>query len=415
MGELTMPSLGSQMVEAKLVKWLVKPGDYVQRGDIIGEIHTEKGLIDIEAFEDGYISELRIKEGEMVQVGQVMAVISERAEKFKVTPAETFTSEESDGQTMVQETVKKETKKIKASPLARNVAKELKVDLSMVAGSGPGGTIHKKDVEAAAAKQEVTPPEAPATEPPNEKAPPQPTPSPEAKAEAKTPEREPAAARIDPMRKAIADAMSRSNREIPHYYLESEIDMKPALDWLEKNNKTRSVKERIMPPILQIKAVANALGQVAELNGYWTEQGLEVKESIHIGFTISLRRGGLVIPAILHADTKTLDEIRVEFVDMVMRAREGHLRAAEVSSATTTITSLGERGARKVYGVIYPPQVSLIGFGKVYATPRAINGAVGSRPVLTTVLAADHRATDGHTGSRFLEFLEDQFQHPENL
>jgi pyruvate dehydrogenase E2 component (dihydrolipoamide acetyltransferase) len=161
--------------------------------------------------------------------------------------------------------------------------------------------------------------------------------------------------------------------------------------------------------------VANGLAEVPELNGFWTDEAMHIEQGIHVGFAISLRKGGLVIPAILNADMKSLEEIRTEFVDMVMRAREGHLRSSELSSATITITSLGERGAEKVYGVIYPPQVALIGFGKITEQPRAIDGSIGIRPVLSAVLAGDHRATDGHTGSRFLELFNDQLQHPDKI
>jgi pyruvate dehydrogenase E2 component (dihydrolipoamide acetyltransferase) len=217
------------------------------------------------------------------------------------------------------------------------------------------------------------------------------------------------------MRQSIAAAMSQSNREIPHYYLETVINMKAAMDWLETTNKKRSINERLMPPMLLIKASAKALTEVPELNGYWTENDLQIQEGIHIGFAISLRKGGLVIPALLDADLKSLDEIRNDFVDLVQRAREGHLTGREISSATITITSLGERGADKVYGVIYPPQVALIGFGSIKQRPIAVNGNLGVHPTLTATLAGDHRATDGHTGSRFLERLEHWLQHPEEL
>lgn len=410
MGEFIMPSLGSQMIEAKLVQWYVKPGDSVKKGDIIGEIDTEKGLIDIEALEDGIINELRIKEGETVPVGAVMAVIDNDVEKKVEIPGETSADIKENGKSEKPELGREEPErpKVKASPLARRMAEDLQVDLNMITGSGPGGTIHKKDVEAVAAEKVK---EVPVKEP-------------EEKEKILTPEiqkdvtalKDVAAPPVtNGMRKAIAAAMSHSNREIPHYYLEADIDMKAALEWMEEINKKRPLKERLLPPVLLIKASANALAQVPELNGFWSDNTLHIKEGIHIGFTISLRRGGLIIPAILNADAKSLDEIKEEFVDMVMRAREGHLRTGEIGSATVTITSLGERGAGKVYGVIYPPQVALIGFGKVTHRPCAVDGAIGIRPVLSAVLAADHRATDGHTGSRFLEILDEQLQHPEKL
>jgi pyruvate dehydrogenase E2 component (dihydrolipoamide acetyltransferase) len=412
MGEFIMPSLGSQMIEARLIQWYVKPGDTVTKGDIIGEIHTEKGLIDIEALENGIISELRIKEGETVPVGAVMAVIENDAAKKADEPAEISVDKKmkENGKSEKPEPglEKQRRPKMKASPLARRIAEDLQVDLNTITGSGPGGTIHKKDVEAAAASK---PKEKPGIVPETlEKAPTAATERKETFSE-----KEIVPPETDSMRKAIAAAMSLANREIPHYYLESDIDMKKALEWLEDTNKKRPLKERFLPPVLLIKATANALVQVPQLNGFWIEDTLQIKDSIHIGFTISLRRGGLMIPAILDADTKSLDEIREEFVDMISRAREGKLRTGEIGKATVTITSLGERGAGKVYGVIYPPQVALIGFGNILHHPRAVDGAIGIRPVLSAVLAADHRATDGHTGSRFLEILDEQLQNPESI
>lgn len=405
MGEFKMPSLGSQMIDAKLTQWFVKVGDMVKKGDIIGEIDTEKGLIDIEVFEDGTISELRAKEGETIPVGSVMAVIDgeEKSrkkvkEKAGVRKGAAKRQVERDGEQKRQAvagTKERATVRPKASPLARRVAEDLQVDLSKIKGSGAGGTIHKKDVEAYAreAKGKET-----------------------FDKEVEMAEHISAAeAPGKSMRQAIAKAMSQSNREIPHYYLETEIDMKEALDWLEETNRQRSINERILPPMLLIKAVANALTEVPELNGFWTDEAVHIEEGIHIGFAISLRQGGLVIPAVMNADMKSLEEIRGEFVDMILRAREGHLKSREISSATITITSLGERGAEKVYGVIYPPQVALVGFGRISHKPWAINETIGIRPVITATLAGDHRATDGHTGSRFLEKLNEQLQQPESL
>lgn len=405
MGKFTMPSLGSQMIDAKLIQWHVKPGDTVKKGDIIGEIDTEKGLIDIEVFEDGTITELMAKEGEVIPVGSVMAVINGEgdAEKLKAKPVETQKEKpenvEADGEQKVAaqkaDVKKKEipVHRVKASPLARRVAEDLDVDISKVKGSGKVGTIHRKDVEEYARQRvadETFEKEADMAEHLS-------------KVEKKS------------MRQSIAAAMSKSNKEIPHYYLETDIDMKATVEWLTNENKNRSVNERLLPPMLLIKAVANTLAEVPQINGFWTDEAMHIEEGIHVGFAISLRQGGLVIPAILNADMKSLDEIRSDFVDMVTRAREGHLRSREMSSATVTITSLGERGADKVYGVIYPPQVALIGFGKITDRPRAIDGSIGIRPVLSTVLAGDHRATDGHAGSRFLEKLNNQLQHPETL
>jgi len=411
MGEFIMPSLGSQMIEAKLVEWFVKPGDTVKKGDIIGEIDTEKGLIDIEVFEDGVITELVAKEGEVVPVGSVMAVIDGKEKKMpeagKPDRAETPTvkrvADNGEKQAPTARKARETGRKIKASPLARRVAEDLGVDLNHVEGSGEGGTIHRKDVEEYA--RQFTAEEADRQEIELARH--------VAAAEAET--REAEDGKKGGMRQAIAAAMSRSNREIPHYYLETEIDMERVLNWMEEKNGERTLGERFLPPMLLIKAVANALSDVPELNGFWTDGALHIEEGVHVGFAISLRQGGLVIPALLNADLKSLDEIRAEFVDMVTRAREGHLKTSEVGSATITVSSLGERGADKVYGVIYPPQVALVGFGRITRQPRAVDGMIGIRPVVSAVLAGDHRATDGHTGSRFLEALNEQLQHPEEL
>ncbi|MBM3226716.1 MAG: 2-oxo acid dehydrogenase subunit E2, partial [Candidatus Tectomicrobia bacterium] len=207
------------------------------------------------------------------------------------------------------------------------------------------------------------------------------------------------------MRRAIAAAMSRANREIPHYYLQTRIDMSRALHWLEVENQRRAIKDRLLPAVLIIKAVARALGEVPALNGYWIEDTLQLQEAVHLGFAIALRQGGLVAPAMHHADLKSLDELMQALRDLITRVRAGRLRSSEMTDATVTLTHLGDLGVETVYGVIYPPQVALIGCGKILEQPWAEHGMLGVRPVLTATLAADHRATDGHQGARFLEAL----------
>jgi pyruvate dehydrogenase E2 component (dihydrolipoamide acetyltransferase) len=217
------------------------------------------------------------------------------------------------------------------------------------------------------------------------------------------------------MRRAIAAAMARANRDIPHYYLETRIDMSKALRWLDGENQKRSIKDRLLPVVMLIKAVAKALGDVPELNGYWLDDHHQPQEAIHIGFAISLRQGGLVTPAIHHADLKSLDELMEAMRDLITRTRAGRLRSSEMTDATVTLTSLGDLGVEKVYGVIYPPQVALVGFGKITDQPWVENGMLGIRPVLIATLAGDHRATDGHRGGQFLDILNRYLQEPEKL
>ena len=295
--------------------------------------------------------------------------------------------------------------RIASSPSARQLALELGVDLATVTGTGPHGAIGRCDVEAAARDSGAKPPApvepvspAPA-EPSAEKAADKPAPT----------------AAMKAMRQAIAAAVSRSNREIPHYYLESEIDLSRPLKWLEEENRKRSLRERILPVALLVKAVALALREVPELNGFWQNDQLEVRPDIHIGFAVALRQGGLISPAVHHVDQLGVGEVMERLVDLIERTRTGHLRGSEMTDATVSVTSLGDRGVRTVYGVIYPPQVALIGFGRISERPWAEDGMLGVRRCVTATLAADHRATDGHQGALFLEALTRHLHLPEAL
>ena len=191
--------------------------------------------------------------------------------------------------------------------------------------------------------------------------------------------------------------------------------MHRALEWLQAENLKRTVKDRLLPAVLLLRAVTQALKEVPDLNGYWINDHLEIKGSVNIGFAISLRQGGLITPAILNADQKSLGELMAALSDLIVRAREGHLRSSEISEGTITITNLGDLGVETVYGVIYPPQVALVGFGRIQERPWAANGMLGVRPVLTATLAGDHRATDGRRGAQFLQALDHYLQEPEKL
>ncbi|HZV82041.1 MAG TPA: dihydrolipoamide acetyltransferase family protein, partial [Geobacteraceae bacterium] len=217
------------------------------------------------------------------------------------------------------------------------------------------------------------------------------------------------------MRQAIAAAMSRSNREIPHYYLGMEIDMSRPLRWLEGENLKRPIRERILPAALLLKAVAMALGNVPELNGYWLDNRLQLCSEAHIGFAIALRDGGLITPAIHHVDRLSLQELMTAMGDLIERTRSGRLRSSEMTDATITVTNLGDLGVETVFGVIYPPQVALVAFGRIMERPWAENGMLGVRRTVTATLSADHRATDGHRGSQFLEALNHNLQNPDKL
>jgi pyruvate dehydrogenase E2 component (dihydrolipoamide acetyltransferase) len=223
--------------------------------------------------------------------------------------------------------------------------------------------------------------------------------------------------RFDPaeMRRAIAAAMARSKREIPHYYLTQMVELRRALAWLETTNRERPPTERLLPAVLFLKATALALQKVSELNGFWEKDAFRPGPGIHVGWAISLRGGGLVAPAIHDADARPLPDLMAALRDLVQRARTGGLRSSELTDPTITVTSLGERGAETVIGVIYPPQVAIVGFGRIVERPWAVDGALAVRPVVSLSLAADHRASDGHRGGLLLAEIERLLQEPEAL
>jgi pyruvate dehydrogenase E2 component (dihydrolipoamide acetyltransferase) len=380
--EFKMPSLGADMEAGTLVEWLVKPGANVKRGDIIAMVDTQKGLIDIEVFDEGIIRQLVIKENQKVPVGTVMALI-ESVQEAAIKKEEPLPQKIIEEKKIEKIIITEIPHGIKASPLAKRIASEKGIDLTTVNGTGEGGAITKEDVERAIAERII-------------------------------PAEEKKVTGTENIRMAVAAAMSKSNREIPHYYLDTKVDMSKALAWLAEANKQRSVKQRLLPVVLLIKAIAKALTEVPDLNGYW-ENGLKRKKEINIGFVISLRAGGVMIPAILNADKKTIDELMASLNDIIPRARAMKLRSSELSESTFTVTSLGEGNVESVYGIIYPPQVGLIGLGSITEQPWAETGMLDVRPVMKITLSADHRATDGVMGSRFLMAVKNHLGKPELL
>jgi pyruvate dehydrogenase E2 component (dihydrolipoamide acetyltransferase) len=210
--------------------------------------------------------------------------------------------------------------------------------------------------------------------------------------------------------------MARSKREIPHYYVATTIDLAAALTWLRAANGARPPNERLLPAALLLKASALAAKAVPDLNGFWDdEHGFRPSDEVHLGVAVSLRGGGLVAPAIHDADRLPLDDLMRALRDLVGRARAGTLRSSEMADPTITVTNLGDQGADEVTGVIYPPQVALVGFGRIAERPWARDGMLGVRPTVRATLAADHRASDGLVGARFLTTLDRLLQTPEEL
>lgn len=367
MAEFTMPSLGADMEAGTLVAWLKKPGETVRKGDIIAEVETDKGIIEIESFMAGVLEKTLVEPMTKVPVGTVLAIIREEGKG---------------GAPVV------ETGRLRVSPAAKQLAAELGVQLSTVKGTGPDGAITREDIErSAGAKPIIAAPT-----------------KPEAEAEKQA-----------RMRQVIAAAMARSKREIPHYYVGTTIDMSRALTWLNEENLKRPVKERLLYGVLLLKAVALALREVPELNALWKGNEVVRSESIHVGVAVSLRQGGLIAPALHDTDKQSLGDLMRNFRDLVNRARAGALRSSELSDPTITVTSLGEQGVESVYAVIYPPQVAIVGFGKLVERPWVVDKQIVPRSVLTATLSADHRVSDGHRGGLFLAAVDRLLQEPESL
>jgi len=297
---------------------------------------------------------------------------------------------------------------VRSSPLARRVASELGIEVDDIQGTGPRGAIVESDVRHAAHGK----PSVAATSPGQsgeEEAPKQTGPA------AATSGTVAGDARQVAMRRAIGALMARSKREIPHYYLSTDIDMSRAVAWLEQANVERPVTARLVVPVLLIKATALAVATVPEMNGFMVGDTFEPSTDVHVGVAVSLRTGGVIAPAIHHVDRLPVDELMVALRDLVTRARGGVLRSSEMSDPTITVTNLGDLGVDSVFGVIYPPQVALVGFGRVAERAWAADGMVGVRSCATATLSADHRVSDGHRGGRFLGTIDRLLQHPEEL
>jgi len=446
--EFTLPSLGSEMDDGTVLEWKVGVGDRVERGQVVAVVDTSKAAIDVECWHEGTVHEIRARVGEKIPVGAVMATLLEPGEqpaaaplrssdpgrhetadvgapsqapaprtptaptpaaartgtRGRVTPAARRRARalgiEPDGLrgsgpggavTLADiegmESVQAPANPPAVSPAARRHARERGVDIAAVTGSGPRGAITVTDVERAAASAARAPGVGPAR----------------------------AGERAAAMRKSIAAAMARSKREIPHYYLGETVPMARALAWLAQVNADRPITERLLAVILQLKAVALALRKYPELNGFFRDGVFEPSPGVHLGVAIGLRQGGLVAPALHDADAKSAPQLMREVTDLVRRARAGSLRSSEMSDPTVTVTNLGDQGVETVFGVIYPPQVALVGFGRISERPWAEHGGLKVLAQVNVSLAADHRVSDGHRGALFLAEVRELLQQPQAL
>ena len=407
--EFNMPALGADMDEGTLNEWLIKPGDTITRGQIVAVVETTKAAVEIECWHDGVVGELLDPIGQTVAVGTPLATLLEAGETAgprTTTPAAATEAPQehaaADAPLATPAIPSPVGHRLWVSPVARRTALSLGVDLKAVTGTGPQGAITLHDVEHSAATAHHEQPK------------PAPAPKPAASAEPKS-AAEKARERGAAMRASIAAAMSRSKREIPHYYLSDEVILDTALNWLTEQNAGLPITERMLAAVLQLKAVALAAQRFGEFNGFWRDDGFEASPQVHVGVAISLRGGGLVAPAIHDVNEKKLDELMRDLTDLVARARAGSLRSSEMSDPTITLTNLGDKGVDAVFGVIYPPQVAIVGFGKAAQRVVVVDGGIRVATTVQCSLAADHRASDGARGALFLAEINRLLQQPEEL
>jgi len=401
-----LPSLGADMESGTLVEWLKTPGDAVRRGEALAAVETDKGIIDIESYDDGRVAELLVQPGTRVRVGALLARLeveaatiattaqpqpaqpaqpsvptpSPRAPAAAAAPAPGAPLLPGGPPPPIPTAVPEHAARARISPAARRRAQELGVPLEVLERSAVGAVVHIEDVERLAAQKAAAAPDARSA-----------------------------------MRIAIGNAMARSKREIPHYYLAHSLDFGRVQEWLTAYNGPLPVKERLIEGVLIIRAVALAAARIEGFSGYYRDARFEPAPRVNVGAAIAVRGGGLVAPALLDADRKGLPVLMQELSELVTRVRAGHMRSGEFTAATITVTSLGAEGVDVLYPIINPPQVAIVGTGAIRERPWAKGGQLAARPVLTLALAGDHRVTDGRIGARFLRAVAELLTSPEKL
>lgn len=399
MAVFAMPSLGADMEAGVLLEWMIKPGDTVARGDVVAVVETQKGAIEIECFEEGTVETLDAEIGATLPIGAPLATIRAHGETAHASVSVSAKPAPSAKPPRASPFALKEIpiptpdmsgagEARPASPAARALANERGIDLTALTGSGPGGAVLLADVEAAGPAPLIAAPK-----------------NVSAKAELGT----------SAMRAAVAAAMARSKREIPHYYLSQTLDLQPAADWLAATNATRVPDARLLMGALFVKATALAAAKVTEMNGHYDADGFHPAVAVHTGVAVALRGGGLVAPALHDAQGLSLDALMTKMKDLVARARSGRLRSSEMTDGTITISAMGETGADAMAAVIYPPQVAIVGFGAPVLRPWVTGDTIAPRMTVTVTLSADHRVSDGRRGAKFLAAINAALQAPEAL
>lgn len=363
--QLPMPSLGADMDEGRLMKWKIKIGDRVLKNQIIASIETTKSVVDIESFREGVVTSLEVNEGDVVQVGKTIAVLEVKGDEIL------------DRNVSEMNVLKKENIRFRISPVAKKMAEMNHLDVSLVKGTGVDGEITLKDIEEKILVQTKK-----------------------------------NFSGVN-LRQAIAAVMSRSKREIPHYYLKKRMHLDSLMIWLDETNKKLEPSERLLLPALLMYATTAALKKIPEMNGYFKENTFQTFENINLGIAFSVKGGGVIVPAVLDADKMSKEELNRSVQNLALRAKEGKLNNRELNEGTVTITNLGDLGCDEVYGIIFPPQVAIIGIGHIRKEPIVDHqNLVRVGHVMDVTLSADHRVSDGLLGAKFLNEIEKYINNP---
>jgi pyruvate dehydrogenase E2 component (dihydrolipoamide acetyltransferase) len=412
---IEMPKLSDTMTAGTLARWLKKEGDKVSSGDMIASVETDKATMEVECFDDGVILKTFVAEGDSVPVGAPMCAVGKPGEAVPgasgSSPAPAAAdkpAEEPAPEAPKAEAPAPSDARIKASPLAKRVAAEKGVDLAALSGTGPGGRIVRADVEAAATAPAVKAPEAPKPAPAPQKAAPA-APSPVA---GETPAD--TEIKVNNMRATIARRLLESKTTVPHFYLETEVDVAPLLALRQKLNdglESEGVKFTVNDFIL--KGATEALRRVPGANSSWMGDRIVQHGAVHMAFAVAIDEG-LVTPTIRDADRKSLRLISAEAKALAAKARDRKLTPAEMTGSTFTISNLGMFGIVNFFGIINPPNGAILCVGASVKKP-VVNEkdeiVVGVR--MSLGLSCDHRVVDGAVGAKFLAELKKLLESPE--
>ncbi|MCB9264620.1 MAG: pyruvate dehydrogenase complex dihydrolipoamide acetyltransferase [Lewinellaceae bacterium] len=434
---IRMPRMSDTMEEGNIVSWLKSEGDEVESGETLAEVETDKATMELDSYFDGVLLHIAVKEGP-VPIDGIIAVIGEKGEDWKKAvekaeagsngkgsdeaastdqgPAEESEKEAEAPQTAAPAQQAGDDKRIKASPLARSMAREAGINLEAVSGSGDGGRIVKRDIEEAIEQKETTPqpaaaPAAPAAQPAKQETPakeePQVVPFAFSAGEANYEDRP-----ISQMRKTIARRLSESKFTAPHFYLKREINMDKAVQLRERLKEVAPTK--ISFNDLVIKAVAAALRLHPAVNSSWLGDKIRFNKDVNIGVAVAVEEG-LLVPVIRYADMKTLSQINVEVKELAGLAKKRKLQPDQMEGNTFTVSNLGMFGIEEFTGIINPPDSCILAVGSIIQKPIVKNGEIAIGNMMKVSLSCDHRVVDGATGAQFLQTVTEILEDPIRL